>query len=204
MDKIICVGKNYLEHAKELGDAIPDKPVLFLKPPSVLKQVAEWGDSLQARFPYQDHAVQPECELVFRIAKDMYQLDGPPKWDVISDVTVGLDMTLREHQTLLKKQGHPWTTAKVFLDSALIGPWENNILKHQTFRLCIQNKCQQKGDLREMMTQPLELLAYISAYFPILAGDILFTGTPAGVCSIQPSDRLQVFLGESYYWVNFV
>lgn len=203
MDKIICVGKNYLEHAKELGDAIPDKPVVFLKPPSVLKQVTHWGDTLHAKFPGQDDSVQPECELVFRVAKDLYQLDGPPQWDAFSHITVGLDMTLRTRQTSLKKQGHPWTTAKVFLDAALIGPWEQDILAHQSFQLCIKDRCQQKGEMQEMMMQPLELLAYVSSIFPIHAGDILFTGTPAGVCSIQSSDRLQVFLARSYYWVDF-
>lgn len=204
MDKIICVGKNYLEHAKELGDAIPEKPVVFLKPPSVLKQVSNWGDTLLAQFPYQDNAVQPECELVFRVAKDLYQLKNRPDWSVFSHVSVGLDMTLRTHQTALKKQGHPWTTAKVFLDAALIGPWEAlNISELQNFTLQINQQTTQVGNCDDMMMHPLDLMVYISQFFPIKSGDILFTGTPSGVSSIQASDQLQVFLGKNSFKVDF-
>lgn len=116
MDKIICVGKNYLAHAQELGDAVPEKPVLFLKPPSVLKQAFEWNSSLCVTFP-SDTAVQPECELVMRVGQDAYQLTETEAKQIISHVSVGLDMTLRAKQTALKQQGHPWTLAKVFKDS---------------------------------------------------------------------------------------
>jgi 2-keto-4-pentenoate hydratase/2-oxohepta-3-ene-1,7-dioic acid hydratase in catechol pathway len=74
IDKIICVGKNYLDHAKELGDAIPEKPVIFLKPASVLRQVNHWNETLELNFPSEDQAVQPECEIVLQVAHDAYQL----------------------------------------------------------------------------------------------------------------------------------
>lgn len=123
IDKIVCVGKNYLEHAKELGDPVPEKPVLFLKPPSVLQQASTWGEHLSLEFPTEDNAVQPECEIVLRMAHDGYKMTLEEARNAISDVSLGLDMTLRIRQSELKKQGHPWTTAKVFKDAAILGPW---------------------------------------------------------------------------------
>lgn len=122
IDKIVCVGKNYLDHAKELGDAVPEKPVLFLKPASVLKQALSWGEQLHLDFPSEYAAVQPECEIVLRMARDGYKMTHEQTRYAISDITLGLDMTLRSRQSELKKQGHPWTTAKVFKDAAILGP----------------------------------------------------------------------------------
>ncbi|MFM8313944.1 MAG: fumarylacetoacetate hydrolase family protein, partial [Deltaproteobacteria bacterium] len=122
MDKIVCVGKNYIEHAKELGDQVPEKPVLFLKPPSVLKQ-AHSRESLDVFIPTDQGSVHHECEIVIRLKKGGFRLTEMEAEKCIGKVSVGLDMTLRDKQAALKKAGSPWTTAKVFPDSAIVGPW---------------------------------------------------------------------------------
>ena len=188
IDKIVCVGKNYLEHAKELGDAVPEKPVLFLKPASVLRQAEYWGEHIEVEYPTQDSVVQPECEIVFRIDQDGYQMTYDAASKAITAVTLGLDMTLRARQTGLKKQGHPWTTAKVFKDAAIVGPWialsEFKDYMQTPFQLTLDGYVKQSAKGLDMMMHPVDLLVYISQFFPLKAGDIIFTGTPAGVTSI--------------------
>jgi 2-keto-4-pentenoate hydratase/2-oxohepta-3-ene-1,7-dioic acid hydratase in catechol pathway len=206
IDKIICVGKNYLEHAKELGEAVPDKPVLFLKPPSVLKQASAWGEQLILDFP-QDAEVQPECEIVLRVAHDGYRMTQDEANEAISDFTMGLDMTLRARQTQLKKQGHPWTTAKVFKDAAVLGPWlpYNHFSQYlqAKFQLSINGTRKQCARGLDMMMQPTELLVYISQFFPLKAGDIIYTGTPAGVTSIAKHTLAELRWQEQFYSVTW-
>ncbi len=207
IDKIICVGKNYLEHALELGDTVPDKPVLFLKPASVLKQALHWGDELCIYFPTEDNAVQPECEIVLRLAHDGFQMTIEEAKNAISAVTVGLDMTLRTRQSQLKKQGHPWTTAKVFKDAAVLGPWIpydtfNNYLEAE-FQLIIDGTTRQRAKGLDMMMQPEDLLVYISQFFPLKAGDIIYTGTPAGVTSISKNSAAELRWNNNYYRVKW-
>lgn len=205
IDKIVCVGKNYLEHAKELGEAVPEKPVLFLKPASVLKQVSKWNEKIHLDFPSQDTAVQPECEIVLRIGQDGFRLTREEAKNAISDVTLGLDMTLRARQSELKKQGHPWTTSKVFKDAAILGPWiPCNQFKHfmdTEFQLLIDGKLKQCAKGSEMMMQPVDLLVYISHFFPLKSGDIIYTGTPAGVSSINIGSTGEVLWGNHTYSV---
>jgi 2-keto-4-pentenoate hydratase/2-oxohepta-3-ene-1,7-dioic acid hydratase in catechol pathway len=189
IDKIICVGKNYLDHAKELGDAVPKKPILFLKPASVLKQASGWSKKIQVKFPSEDTAVQPECEIVLRMAHDGYRMTNEEAKQAISDLTIGLDMTLRTRQAELKKQGHPWTTAKVFKDAAILGPWIpyqqfNNYLEAE-FQLLLNGTLKQCAKGAEMMMHPESLIVYISQFFPLKAGDIIYTGTPSGVTAIS-------------------
>lgn len=196
IDKIICVGKNYLDHAKELGDKVPEKPVIFLKPASVLRQALRWGECLQAKYPIGYLEVQPEVELVLRVEQHK-----------IVAFTVGLDMTLRALQKQLKKEGHPWTTAKVFKDAAIIGPWisiatcENYL--NGTFSLEIDGHLCQQSQGQQMMAKPNELLSYIQSFFPLCDGDLIFTGTPAGVTSIAPNAKATVSFGENKFQVQY-
>lgn len=189
IDKIVCVGKNYLDHALELGDAVPEKPVIFIKPASVLKQVAAFGDKACLDFPSEETVVQPECEIVLRLARDGFQMTKADAAQAISDVTLGLDMTLRTRQTQLKQHGHPWTTAKVFKDAAVIGPWiPYATFRHyldETYELLIDGEVCQSAKGAAMCMPPDALLVYISHFFPLKAGDIIYTGTPAGVTSIR-------------------
>lgn len=207
IDKIICVGKNYLAHAQELGDAVPEQPVLFLKPASVLRQVSGWGEQIFLDFPAQDNAVQPECELVLRIAEDGYRFTYEQAQHAISDLSLGLDMTLRTRQTELKKQGHPWTTAKVFQDAAVLGPWipysQFPEYMETEFQLSLDGAIRQRAKGLEMMMPPVELLVYISQFFPLKAGDLIYTGTPAGVSSIARNMRAELRWGAYSYSVQW-
>lgn len=207
MDKIICVGKNYLDHALELGDHVPEKPVLFMKPPSVLKQASQWGDEVTAKFPDNEPKVQPECEIVLLISKDGYQLTHDEASHCIAAVSLGLDMTLRSHQTNLKKQGHPWTTAKVFPDAAIVGPWIayeswQNCM-NSTFKLLLDDHISQCAKGIDMMMQPLDLLVYISHFFCLKAGDLVYTGTPAGVRDITRHTQAKLCWDDYWYSVNW-
>src|ERR1700722_8471836 len=98
MDKIVCVGKNYLEHAKELGDAVPDRPVLFIKPPSVLRAARKGGERLQLKIPPGSTEVHYECEIVIRMNRDGFCMTREEAKASIGDVTLGLDLTLRDVQ----------------------------------------------------------------------------------------------------------
>lgn len=195
-DKIVCVGKNYLDHAKELGDAVPEKPVLFLKPASVLKQASGWGVQMHLDFPFEDTAVQPECEIVLRMAHDGYRMTSEEAKNAVSDITLGLEMTLRTRQSELKKQGHPWTTAKVFKDAAILGPWipynQFNDYMETEFQLLIDGTLRQCAKGADMMMKPEDLIVYISQFFPLKSGDVIYTGTPAGVTSISRSTTAEV------------
>jgi len=207
IDKIICVGKNYLDHAIELGDRVPEKPVLFLKPASVLKQALHWGEQLNVYFPSEDTAVQPECEIALRVARDGFNLTLEEARESIAAVTLGLDMTLRTRQTQLKAQGHPWTISKVFMDAAILGPWipynsfENYL--DTEFKLIIDDYICQCARGREMRMQPEELLCYISQFFPLKTGDIIFMGTPAGVTTVQRGITAELRWGQYHYRVRW-
>ncbi|WP_051555236.1 fumarylacetoacetate hydrolase family protein [Legionella fairfieldensis] len=207
VDKIVCVGKNYLEHAMELGDPVPVEPVLFLKPASVFKQVLHWGEELHLDFPSGETDVQPECEIVLRLAHDGFKMTVEEAKEAVSDVTLGLDMTLRMRQSLLKKQGYPWTTAKVFKDAAVSGPWipyyKFNNYRDIEFQFLINGILHQHAKGADMRMQPEDLLVYISQFFPLKAGDIIYTGTPAGVTSISRDTTAELRWGDNYYRVKW-
>lgn len=205
MEKIICVGKNYLKHAKELGDAVPTEPVYFIKPPSTLygaesgTNKAEGGiNEVELRRGY---TVHHEIELVFRVEKN----DG--HWE-FTQFTFGLDLTLRDLQASLKKNGQPWEKAKVFKNSAILGPWEQltsmDSLLDLPFELIVNGETRQKGMGRDMRWKPQELLEDIQKWFPLKGGDVLFTGTPEGVGPLVPGDKAIVRAGQLEYHLKFV
>ena len=184
MDKVICVGKNYFEHARELGDEVPAKPVLFLKPPSVVAQLK--GDQrapLVVVLPSSRGSVHYECEIVLRVDSH----------GVVDAVTLGLDLTLRDLQTELKKQGHPWEVSKVFAQSAVVGSWisvkDFSHFLSEPFVFLLDGVVRQKGLGREMRFLPEECLKYAHESFPVCAGDLIFTGTPAGVGPVQSGQK---------------
>ena len=206
IDKIVCVGKNYLDHALELGDLVPEKPVLFLKPASVLKQATHWGEQLLLDYPSDESHVQPECEIVLCMGCDGYRMTQDEAKKAISAVTLGLDMTLRSTQSQLKKQGHPWTIAKVFKDAAVLGPWIPyelfpNYLE-VSFELRVEDQISQSAKGSDMM-MPEELLVYISHFFPLQKGDIIFTGTPAGVSDVILGNIARLRWDQKQYSVKW-
>jgi len=189
MEKFICVGKNYIEHAKELGEAVPDKPVLFLKPPSSSCVVGE-GELGKVTLPKNRGMVHYECEIILRLNAKAQ----------IEAVSLGLDMTLRDAQMELKKQGHPWELAKVFKDSAVVGPWipiaSFSDYLDEPFTFSLEGVLRQNARGREMRTSPQACLEFAREVFPIVAGDILFTGTPVGVGAVVAGQKGEVCWGD--------
>ncbi len=201
MDKIICVGKNYREHAIELGDAVPEKPVLFLKPPGICVRVDAPGGIARVPLPLDRGVVHHECEIVVRLGRGGSNLTIADAEEAIDAVTLGLDMTLRELQNRLKKQGHPWEIAKVFAGSAILGPWligrEADVARKQSFTLKIDGTARQTGHEGQMTLTPAECVAYASEHFPLFPGDVVFTGTPAGVGPVTRGTHAELSWGET-------
>lgn len=182
MDKVICVGKNYLKHALELGDAVPEEALYFFKPPSTILSATEAKTALI--LPEQGE-IHHEVELVLEIVGDHF-----------TRFTIGLDLTLRDVQNRLKKAGQPWEKAKVFKNATVLGPWRKiaNLDEVMTakFSLSVNGQMRQQGQGLDMRFKPPELLADLRHYFPVLDGDILFTGTPEGVGPLVHGDELVV------------
>ena len=204
MDKIVCVGKNYMDHAKELGDAIPEKPVLFIKPKSILRAAVD-HEELSLVIPQVSSSLHFEAEIVLRLDKGGYQLDLKEAEKAIGAVSIGLDMTLRELQAKQKKDGHPWTTSKVFPDSAVVGPWlrvsEFTNYLDEKFTFSLDDRVKQESFGKNMIMDPIECVSYISKFFPLVAGDLIFTGTPAGVGPVVAGQRGVLSFGAIRYSV---
>lgn len=203
MDKIICVGKNYLEHAKEMGGKIPEKPVLFLKPASVLRTAVQSEELLELCIPADCGELHYETEIVLRLDKGGYKLKPKEAERLIGAVTLGLDMTLRDRQKTAKENGYPWTTSKVFLDSAVVGPWVRvsefpNYLDEK-FSFALDGIEKQFGFGKNMRLSPSECVSYISEFFPLSPGDLIFTGTPAGVGPVAAGSRGTLNWGSLRY-----
>lgn len=195
MDKIICAGKNYLDHALEMHEGVPERPVLFLKPPSVLKICSNWGSTLNLRLPNNEESIHYECEFVFLISQN-----------ILTHVSVGLDMTNRTQQKIAKENGMPWTFGKVFRDAACIGPWiplESIEINSLNFEFYVNDLLKQKTTASAMRMSPQELLEYASAHMPICEGDLLFTGTPSGIGAVHAGDRTRLIINQFEYNVYF-
>ncbi|WP_312332612.1 fumarylacetoacetate hydrolase family protein [Acinetobacter variabilis] len=206
--KIVCVGRSYADHAKELGNAVPDRPVLFIKPPSALTSMdagiewnPDWGNC------------HYECELSLRIDRTLSKENDPAKvLQAIGAVTLGLDLTLRDLQDDLKKKGQPWERAKAFDGSCILADWVSvgNVItdwKDVHYTLEINDELRQKGDTALLIFDIATLLADISQVFTLEAGDVVMTGTPAGVAALQSGDQLKMTLkgqNQDYVWTTFV
>jgi len=199
--KIFCVGRNYSEHAKELNNPLPDAPVVFMKPPTAL---LKGNDFYHPDFSSDIHY---ECELVYRVCKNGKHISEEFAMKYVDAVTVGIDFTARDIQSEQKKKGLPWEIAKAFDNSAVISEFTSleNLQNTNTilFELKYNGATAQKGNSSEMLFSISKIISYLSAYFTLQQGDLIFTGTPAGVGSIKPGDRLEGFLeGEKKFDVT--
>ena len=204
--KIVCVGRNYADHAKELGNAIPDSPVLFLKPPSSLlglKDGIEWNQALgECHF---------ECELTLRIDQPFAKTATPAQaLQSIGAVTLGLDLTLRDLQTTLKNKGQPWERAKAFDGSCVLADWvdvaEVSDWQNLEFTFAVNGEIKQHGFTHDMIFDIATLLVDINQSFSLQAGDVIMTGTPAGVAALHPKDQLTMTLHTQkaqHQWQTF-
>lgn len=192
--KIFCIGRNYTEHAKELNNDIPDKPLVFMKPPTAILK----GDN-DFYLPDFSNNVHFEAEIVVKIGKNGKHVKPKFALDYITEITIGLDLTARDLQSELKAKGHPWEIAKGFDGSAVIGnfiPFENKSIKDLSFHLTKNGEMVQKGFCKDIIFSIEELIAYISTYFTLQKGDLIFTGTPAGVGKLTIGDSYEGFVEE--------
>ena len=192
--KIICIGRNYSEHAKELGNAIPDKPVIFMKPDTaVLKgndfYIPEFSDD-----------VHYELEIVVKISKGGKYIQKESANKHYEEIGLGIDFTARDVQSDLKSKGLPWELAKGFDGSAVISDFvskENYHLQNLNFSLIKNNEKVQDGNTGEMIFSPNDIIAFASQYFTLRVGDLIFTGTPKGVGKVSENDILEAYLEEN-------
>ena len=187
--KIVCVGRNYAEHAKELGNEVPEKPVVFLKPASALIHSEE-----KIIHPTFSKDMHHEVELVLLIGKKVKNASKAEAEESIIGYGVGLDMTLRDIQNDLKKKGHPWTIAKCFDTSAAVSDFvlksDYTLTLYEEISLSVNGQLRQKEKLNKMLFNPAEIVQYLSSLMTLEEGDLVFTGTPAGVGKVDVGDRL--------------
>jgi 2-keto-4-pentenoate hydratase/2-oxohepta-3-ene-1,7-dioic acid hydratase in catechol pathway len=190
--KIFCVGRNYIDHAKELGNDVPDEPVIFLKPKSAL---------LQAHTPFYypefSNELHYEAELVLRIAKNGKYIPERQASKYYNGITVGIDFTARDVQNELKKKGLPWEKAKAWDNSAVAGKWIDitpDMLRNPiNFSMTKNKEVVQTGVNKDMIFSFDQIVSHISNYFSLNIGDLVFTGTPAGVGECVVGDQLEGF-----------
>ena len=191
--KIICIGRNYVEHAKELGNDIPDEPVIFMKPKSAIIQ-----PHTPFYYPEFTNELHYECELVLRISKNGKYIQERHASNYYNGITVGIDFTARDIQDELKKKGLPWEKAKAFDNSAAIGKFIDITpdfnKKNINFSFLKNGEKVQQGNSGNMIFSIDKLIANISMYFSLNIGDYIFTGTPAGVGECVVADELEAFL----------
>jgi acylpyruvate hydrolase len=193
--KIICIGRNYSEHAKELNNPLPEKPVFFLKPDTAL---------LPKRNPFYypefTKDLHYECELVFRICKLGKNISPKFASTYYDSVGLGIDFTARDLQQECKEKGLPWEIAKSFEHSAPLSetfiPKEEFDLKNISFTLFKNDELVQKGNSKDMIFDINQIVVYISQFMTLKIGDLIFTGTPAGVGPVKIGDTLKGFIEE--------
>jgi len=190
--KVICIGRNYSEHAKELNNPVSDEPVFFLKPDTaVLKD--------NAAFYHPDFSadIHHEIELVLRVSKAGKHISEEFAHNYIDAISVGIDFTARDVQQKCKEKGLPWEKAKAFDGSAPIGvfvPFDAD--KEYTFSLVVNGERRQTGNSSDMLFSFRQIIAYISQFVTLKTGDFIFTGTPSGGARVNIGDTLDAKLEE--------
>ncbi|MFT5591824.1 MAG: 2-keto-4-pentenoate hydratase/2-oxohepta-3-ene-1,7-dioic acid hydratase in catechol pathway [Oceanicoccus sp.] len=203
LGKVVCVGRNYAEHAKELGNEIPDAPILFIKPATSVVSL-ENGFSI----PQDQGSVHHEAEIALLISKQAKNISADNAWDYVSHVTVALDLTLRDVQSKLKEKSHPWEIAKGFDGACPLGKWvavsELSNKDNIAIELIKNGEQKQMGNSTQMITSIADLVAYISTIFTLQPGDVILTGTPAGVGPLESGDQLKTVLDEQFSFTSQV
>lgn len=193
--KIFCIGRNYVAHAKELGNEVPDEPVVFMKPKSALLQ-----PHTPFYYPEFTNDLHYECELVLRISKNGKYIQEKFASKYYDAVTTGIDFTARDIQNDLKAKGLPWEKAKSWDNSAAIGKWLpfTGIKNKKDMNFCLYKNKElvQQGNSGLMINDFDSIVAYISNYFSVNIGDMVFTGTPAGVGELVVGDELEAFIED--------
>ena len=192
--KIICVGRNYGEHAKELGNEIPEDPVIFMKPDTAL--LKKGSDFYIPEFSDDIHY---ELEVVLKISKGGKYIQKENASKHYDEIGLGIDFTARDLQSKLKGKGLPWELAKGFDGSAVVSDFvskDSYDLENLNFSLMKNNEKVQDGNTREMIFSPEDIIAFASQYFTLRVGDLIFTGTPKGVGKVSENDLLEAYLED--------
>jgi len=193
--KIICIGRNYLAHVKELDNALPTEPMFFMKPETALLPAGE-------PFPYPDFSkeIHYETELVLRICKTGKAIEEEEASEYYDAITVGIDFTARDLQSRCKAKGHPWEIAKAFDNSAPMGNFKKiSALKHPedvSFGMKLNGEWVQQGHSRDMIFSFDKIISHVSRFVTLEEGDCIFTGTPQGVGKVHVGDVLELFLED--------
>lgn len=191
--KIICVGRNYVNHIEELNNERPDEPVIFLKPDTaVLKKDEDFY------IPAFSNDIHHEIEVLVKINKVGKYIETKFAHKYYNEIGLGIDFTARDVQNKLKEKGLPWEKAKAFDGSAVIGDFlpKNDFVSMEniTFELKNNGQTVQKGNTAHMLWKIDEIISHVSQYFTLKVGDIIFTGTPEGVAKVAPNDILEGFI----------
>ena len=187
--KLICIGRNYTDHIKELANERPTDPVIFLKPDTaiLLKKQPFF-------IPDFSNDVHHEVEILIKINKVGKHIDQKFAHKYYDEIGLGIDFTARDLQNELKSKGLPWEKAKAFDGAAVIGKWlpKTNFENLNEIRFSLKNNdvTVQEGNTKQMLWKIDELIEYVSKYFTLKIGDIIFTGTPSGVAKVEPNDVL--------------
>ena len=193
--KIICVGRNYTDHIKELDNKKPKDPVLFLKP-----QTAIINKGQPFFIPSFSEEIHYELEVIIKINRLGRFIEKKFSHKYYDEIGLGIDFTARDLQLELKNKGLPWEKAKAFDGSCLIGDWKNkkdfNNIDNIDFRLTKNDEIVQNSNTSLMLWKVDELIEYISKFFTLKIGDIIFTGTPAGVGRVEINDKLKGYMND--------
>ena len=193
--KIVCVGRNYAAHAYELGNPLPDAPLLFIKPETALADF-----HAPVVIPHGQGAVHHECEIALLLGGELKQASAEYALHAVAGIGLALDLTLRDVQDELKRNGQPWERAKAFDGacpvSGFVSAADLDFTRPLTLRFAVNDEERQQGSTEDMLWGFSELLVAISSVFTLRAGDIVLTGTPQGVGPLQAGDRLRAQLWQ--------
>lgn len=193
--KIICIGRNYSEHALEMSSDIPTEPVFFLKPDTALIK-----NNQTFYYPDFSKEIHYETEIVLKIGRPGKNIAKEFAHKYFDELSVGIDFTARDLQNQCKENGLPWEKAKAFDGSAPVGEFINkntfSDLNDINFHLLINGKKVQSGNTNEMLFSFDAIIAYVSIFFTLKTGDLIYTGTPKGVGSVAKGDKLEAYLEE--------
>ena len=193
--KIICIGRNYVDHISELNNERSSEPVVFMKPDTAV---------VLKKFPFVipdfSNEVHHEVEILVKINKVGKYIDAKFAHKYYDEIGLGIDFTARDVQAKLKEKGLPWEKAKAFDGSAIIGDFlsknDFSSLENINFELRNNSQIVQKGNTSQMLWKIDEIIAYVSQFFTLKKGDVIFTGTPAGVAKVNPDDVLEGFIED--------
>jgi len=189
--RIFCIGRNYAEHIRELGHPEDGDCVVFMKPASCLV-----APDQPVVIPTDRGAVHHEAELVVRIGREASHVEPDAATAAVDALALGLDLTLRDEQNRLRKDGKPWELAKAFDHAAPLGPftsWNGEVpLNAITFACRVNGELRQQGDTRQMIFSVPRIISILSRTWRLRPGDLIYTGTPAGVAALQPGDIVEL------------